>query len=458
MKIRVFILAGLLAMQAIPLRAGGELTLEQAVDRALRANHMLLGLTNDREIARLDFESARSVYRARVASHLSSDARSGAEVGSVYSVYLDKENPSGSGYRAGYYNSSFGNRNLSELRFSYTLPFFNNPLDNQELAIDQAEINLARSRRTLQIGREELVNQVVTAYYRLAMALQSEALAQERMLITSNLFEAQQIRQRNGEISDLELSEAGLALADRQRQFEDARFERMQREDTLKLLIGMSADERVAIDAEALVAVDDSLLSTPLEELQLRAVNSRTELIAKHEELQMTRRRIRSHDTGPVPPIEISLQYALVGEGDRFGDTMEFDDQRFGIGLRMDTDFGVSEARLKQNRLRLRYQSLQRELVWMRERIKMEVRSAWFRATRAMGNLEFARRNRDFMEKKHRQATILHGRGELTELELLESGHRVADARYQALAAKVDAILAQQALAMASGFIREGWQ
>ena len=164
-----------------------KLQLQDAINMALSANHGFLNLADQAQIAELDYTSARSVYKTKFASAMSSDARSGADVGSTYNIYLHKMNPSGTRYNAGYYNSSFGDRNLSELRFSYTLPLFKNPLDNNELAIDQAEINLARSKRIIEIGREELINEVISRHYRLSLSIQSNELAASRLDIAQNV-------------------------------------------------------------------------------------------------------------------------------------------------------------------------------------------------------------------------------------------------------------------------------
>ena len=434
------------------------LSLDSSIGMALRENHRQLNLINQAEIAELDYQGARSVYKTRFGSRMSSDARSGADVGSVYSMFVNKDNQSGSKYSAGYYNSTFGDRSLSELRFSYTLPFFKNPVDNKRLAIGQAEINLARSKRMIEIGSEELVNQVVSSYYRLAMGLRSEDLAENRLIISQNLLNAQEIRFDNGDLSELALAESNLEVSSARQRRELARFDRIRQENHLKLLLGMRIDDSLVIDPEVLIRVDDALFSLPLEELELQAITHRIELIAKNEELLMAGQRIKSTSGGIIPPMEVSLQYALVGEGDRFDESMQFDDQRFGIGLRMNTDFAMSDKRMKQRKLYLHYQSMQREFELLQDQIKMDVRNAFFNSKQSSSRLELAMKTLDFTRQKHQQAEILHDRGDLTDLELLQSNQRIADAEHQALASKVDYILAGQRLAMASGYSRQKWK
>lgn len=433
------------------------LTLEDAIHLALQENHNHLNLIARSEMSELDYESARSVYKTRFGSRMSSDARSGAEVGSAYGVFLNKDNPSGSKYSAGYYNSTFGDRTLSELRFAYTLPFFRNPLDSKKLAIDQAEINLARSKRLIQIGTEELVNEVVSSYYRLAMSIQSESIAANRMVISQELLTAQEIRFRNGEISELDMAESSLAVSDARQRRDLAHYERQEKEDRLKLLLGIGLNQHITINPELILRIDDALLAMPLEELELQAMGQRTELLAKNEELVMAGKRIRSKTEGILPPMEISLQYALVGEGDRFDDSFQFDDQRFGIGFKMNTDMGNTEKRLRLRKLYLDYSNTQREYEYLLDKVKMDVRSAYFHTRQASSKLDYAVKALDLAKQKHKQSQVLNSRGDLTDLELLQSSQKVADAEHQALSAKVDYILAEQALFMASGYNRSLW-
>ena len=434
------------------------LDLNSAIDIALRENHQYLNVISDAEIAELDYEAARSVFRTRFGSRMSSDARLGAELGSTYSVYLAKDNESGSRYSAGYYNSTFGDRSLSELRFSYTLPFFKNALDSRHLAIDQAEIDMTRSQRLIEIGTEELINAVTTSYYRLVLASRQEELARNRALMTETLLSAQHIRFENGELSELELAESDLAIADAEHRLEQANFEFQKRMHEFRLMLGMDASRPLNVNTDIAVAVDDSLMHAPVEELEQQAMSLRTELIAKREELLMARKVISANTRGTLPPMEISLQYALVAEGDQFSDSLEFDDQRFGVGLRMNTDFGQSEQKLKERKLQLRFAKAQREFDYLREQVSVQIRTARNACAQAKSRASYAAKTLDVAQRKHEHADILRARGRLTELEFLESDQQLADAEQKHLAARIDYLLAAQELAFASGHYGYQWR
>ena len=138
-------LALLLTIGFPSVAAAESLSLNQAIKHALTWNNDYLNLADQVDLAKSDYETARSVFKTHYGAATSSDARLGAETGSYYSFFMDKKNESGSGYRAGIYSSTFGENSLSELRFSYTLPFFKNPLDSQRLRVIKLKSILRQS-------------------------------------------------------------------------------------------------------------------------------------------------------------------------------------------------------------------------------------------------------------------------------------------------------------------------
>lgn len=430
------------------------ITLDGAMAHAMTHNHKILNLIDQVSMSDLDYESARSVYRMQFGSSLSSNARVGAEVGSAYSTYMSKENESGSRYAVGLYNSTFGDQSLSEWRFSYTLPFFRNPLDDNKLRIIQAEMGAARNQRLLDIGREELSNQVVSAYLKLAMATKARAIAEGDQKVAESIYRALEIREANGELSKLELSEARLRVLQARQGLDMALIDLEAQRDAFRLLVGLDQYRPFAIDTEVLATVDTSLLERPMEELELNAITQRTELVAKQEELTMANHRIASTRLGRLPPMEVSLNYSLLGEGDSPVGSFQFDDQRFGVGVRMNTDIANSEHKIKQRKLQLRKQSQQREYDYLQSTITAEVRSAYGAALRARTSMEYSEEFVKIAELQHKQNTILLERGELTDLEMLESEQALSKARQRALGARVGYLLAEQRLAVASGVRR----
>lgn len=87
----------------------------------------------------------------------------------------------------------------------------------------------------------------------------------------------------------------------------------------------------------------------------------------------------------------------------------------------------------------------------------ISVRQAYRSADHAEKQLLMAKEGADFIELQIRQSEILHGKGRLSELELLESLYQKTDADFKVLTAELACLMANQALSRVCGYIRERW-
>ena len=218
------------------------LTLDQAIELALGANLNYLNLIDRTEMAQLDYASARSVYKTKFRLFTSSDARSGAEVGSISNFLVSKQYESGAAISTGLYNSTFGDRTLSEFRLSYTLPFFKNPLNSAELKLDQAEFTFSRRKRLQEIGTRELVNRVITTYMELIKLEHMRRLAVSEYELSQNNLHAFQIRAAGGEVSEIDLALVALQRDRAEQQLDRADFNQRTMQTVLKNLLGIDLD------------------------------------------------------------------------------------------------------------------------------------------------------------------------------------------------------------------------
>lgn len=342
-----------LSFESVSAGTGGVISIEDAVQRALKSNHNYLNSLTDIDIAQLDYDDARHVYKTRIASSLSTDARSGSDLGSTCSLYMTKQNPSGSSYNAGLYSSTFGDSSLSELRLTYSIPFFRNPLDASKIQLLQAEMNLERTVRIRQIFAEELADQVIAAYLKAAMATRHSALLREKLELTQMLFRQQQIRRETGDVSMLDVNRHRLLVLDAEQACHTAAFKLWKDESNLRQLMGMGSDEALIIDHTVAITWDRSLLDIPLSELEAHALSNRVELIALADEVTMAGNKLAAGKQGVLPPFTIDLQYSLVGEGDSLDQSFELDDHRIGVGISLNTDLDHSEEARNLRKLAL---------------------------------------------------------------------------------------------------------
>lgn len=444
------------AAAAVESATRSRFTLLEAVNEALLSNHQYRNLLNSVELAELNYEKARSVFKTKLRGNVNSDARSGADIGSTYNLGLQKRNMSGSAYGVGVYYSSFGTRDLSEIRFSYTLPFFQNPLTTGKFDSDRAELDFRHRERLAKIGAEELVLNVVTAYYRLSLAGNQVDLAQGDVTVAGKLLQATRIRVKTGRSSDIDLQWAKLRVSQAEQRRDASRFQKLKAANNLALMMGMDIEQAVAVEQQIPPVTNPELMQMTAAEVESLAIQNRAELIGLGEDLELARRKLRAAPSKRAPGFDVSLQYALIGEGTSFSDSVNFNDSRIGIGVSMDIDL-LGTPDQQHRRLALFFDSTRRSY----ERLEGEIRSAVTDAVFTMQNdarqLNLGRRSLTLAEKQFQLTELKYRGGSASTQEILEAEQELSDTRYTELTARVNYLLSTYRVRLIAGTLLEDW-
>ncbi len=431
-------------------------SLREAVDQALLANHQYRNLLNSVEVAELDYDKARAVFRTKLKGNLNSDARNGADVGSIYNLALQKRNMSGSAYGAGVYHSTFGVKELSEIRFSYTLPFFQNPLTTGKFDANRAELDYRHRERMAKIGAEELVLDVVTTYYRLSLTDNQIDVAQGEVTVAQRLLQATRIRTKTGRSSEIDLQRADLRVSQAEQRRDTARFQKLKAQNELRLVLGLDMDEPMAVKQEIPPVSHPELMLMTTAEVEAMAIRNRAELIGLGEDLELARRKLASAPTKRKPGLAVSLQYALIGEGTTFSDSVSFDDSRVGIGITMDVDL-LGNPDQQHRRLALFFDSTRRSYERLEGRIRTAVADAVFTMQNDARQLALARQSLTLGEKQFRLMALKYRGGSASTQEVLEAEQELSDARYVELTSRVNYLLSNYRVRLVAGTLLEDW-
>lgn len=432
------------------------LSLDEAVDLALKQNPDYLGILSNIELAELDMEQARSAYRTKFYSSLNTDARIGSELGSTYNIGVRKQRESGSQWNVGFYSSTFGDSSLSELRFAYTLPFFRNPLSTGEFTVAGAELGYRHKVRLSAIAAEELILQIVNQYYGLVLAVNKVNVARGQMDVAHRLEHATRIRAGTGRSSELDLRMAELRVGQAKHQRQVALLDQDKAESRLKLALGLDLSRPIAVDRSIPPVANIEIVELPPEAVEERALERRAELAGLREEVEMSRRKLRSQSGRTYPGIDVSLQYSLVGDGDSVADSMNLNDTRVGIGVSMDMD-GRSEEQREQRRLLLQYESRERALEKLEGEIRAEARAATLAVQESAGQLRLARELLDLTQQQFSYTELRYRNGSAGTEDVLEKQQSLSDARHAELVARVSYLLSSYTLQAADGSLVEDW-
>jgi outer membrane protein TolC len=195
-----------------------------------------------------------------------------------------------------------------------------------------------------------------------------------------------------------------------------------------------------------------------VEELQQMALNHRLEIIAMKESRDFALQRMEIITRRVGPPIDLSIHYALVGQGDSLDDTLEVDDRRVGLGLNVSTDFALATEKNQSRLAMLEYQQAERSYKHLVSTVKSEIRNAIRQIDRFKEKYLLAERTAELGEKRFTLAKKRYDDGQIDVIELLESQRDLAQARQSGLTANIDLLLAQLNLDLISGQLRDKWQ
>lgn len=430
--------------------------LQDAVSLALVRNHEYLNLLSSIEGAELDLEDARAAFRRQFYTRMDSDARVGSELGNTFRSGMSQKLQNGQRWNVEFYNSEFGGDNLSELRFSYSLPIFDDPLNDGVLELRRAELDYEHRERVARVGAEELIANVSSHYYQSVLARDGIDAAEGEVRLTEALAHATRVRERNGRSSRLDVQAAELRVAQANQRWNSARAALAAADNRLKLVLGMNIDESLVLDTELPPVGGTEQADYDPEEIEALALANRAELLRLGEEMDLARRKLSTEPESRMPGLDITLQYSRVGQGESLGDSIELDENRFGVGLSMDMDVD-GRRDITYRRIALFYRTKQRSYDRLAEDIRADVRRALMLKSERNSQLALARESEYLAEQRFRQAELLYRSGRSSTEEMLEREQALSEARRQERQARVEYLLADLEVQRVSGTLAGEW-
>lgn len=425
------------------------LSFDEALARALTANSQLLAQEYRTERAGIEYEAARAQLQPSFNSFVNSDARSGSDVGSQYGIGMEQPMSSGGSFGIGYYDNSFGGESLSELRLSYTLPFFGSEGEDLRRSIDDASFAAGQENARLRLTRLEVEREVLRRYYDVVLAGTNVELAASAEQIAGEGAEAIRIRRNGGQASDLQVRRADMAAAQARVRSRQAERALEVAKDQLRLSIGAAPDEAIAVDPAPPPGLDIGLVDSPVDELLAFAEQERLEVIEAGRALTAAERRMTSAESQWMPDVAVSLQYALIDETSPFGQS--FDDQRFGIGVRMSTGFRRRDAERSEARHYLDVRERERAYSFVKQNVAMDVKRAHAQVGDLLSQLDLARISLALAGEELERAEIMAERGAVDRLELLQFELARNEAEHQIRSLEIAHTAALYDLQLAAG-------
>jgi len=467
----------------LPGRPLVDLTLEDAIDRALENNLGLQSARINPEIQAFTLRVSEAAFRPSVTTSMGYNNQStqstsqldgGARITTernTLNLGLSQLLPwAGARISTSFNNARTSTDNIfstrnpsfsSSFSVNYSMPLLSGlRMDGQRNALRTQQIQREIVDIQLRGEMENLANQVRTAYWNLRSQIEQIEIQRRSLAQALQLLENNRVRVRLGTMVEMELAQAEVQVANAEQALLNAEIQwRTQELNFKRLLVGGATDplleqtvnpvdlpvfERRVVDIEGAVA---------------EALENRNELRQQREQrriaelnLQVTREDIR-------PDLTLSAGYALSGVGGNLfsrsglGGTPEliersgytdalaalagFDTPTFNIGLSLSYPVGMQAGRANWERARLQLRQSDYALQSQVLAISTEVTSAGLAVENAFLQLEAARRSREAAERSAAAELTRFEVGVSTNFQVVAAQDALTSARLSELRAVI---------------------
>lgn len=470
-----------------PVEPGGtltEMTLEQAIDRALEANLDIQIARIDPSIQEYALDAARAAFSPTLSaaygytnstnqstSQLDGGARTTTQR-HMFNTSFSKILPwSGGQLSADFNNSrietnnSFSTRNPSynsSLSFNYTQPLLAGlKTDDQRAALETQRIQSEIVDLQVQSQIENIAHAVRQAYWGLRSAIEEIEIQRRGLAEAEQLLEETRIRVQLGRMVELDLAQAEAQVAIAEQSLLDAEIQWHNQALAFKRLLVSGPDD--ALLTQTVNPTDQPTFvsqEVDIEAATEAALRQRTDIRQQRQQLDISNVGLSVSRSSSLPDLSLTASYSLQGVGgDLFqrselgGEPVLIEAGGYADGLRSIADFetptwslalnasypiGTSAAKadLERTRLQLKQAELavkNQELV-----ILTEVHSAGLAVRNTFLQIEAARRSREASERNVAAEQRRFDVGLATNFEVVTAQNALTAARLSELQAIID--------------------
>jgi len=358
----------------------------------------------------------------------------------------------------------------ANLGLTVTQPLLKGGWDDANLSeIRIAEKNVEISASQYRLAIEDLVLQVIEAFWELNFREQDLRVKQESLDLAINERNITESKVRSGLWAQLELDQAWTEEYSRRAELEVAKRDLGNAKDSLRMLMFPMDDPRQwTIELQTpdeLKEVDLDEKPERIEEVRSRlpnweecaqiAMQERPEIIQARLELENRETEIRSARNDELPTLDLSGGYAwnVLGEkfSDNYSDAWFSDERTWNAGLAFEFPIGNRAARAALSQAKL---DLRRSRILLKDtenRAVAEVREAIRTTDAAIGAIEFSQKALVSARKQLSAAQSRRDRGFLTNFEVLQFQRDLSQAEQNVNAAWKEYRLACARLEKAKG-------
>ncbi len=439
-----------------------KLTLEQAIETAVRNNLGIEGYRYGVKASEQDVVAEEAAFdHVFFASIPFKRERTMLESAMTSSVYTKASYTFG--FKKRFRTGTYYQVQVTDEFTHYTMPMPGNratlmltiaqPLmRNAGRRINTAHLDMARNNREMALLELEnqlndLVYQVTSAYWNLALARASLEVALNGQRLAEELYRTTKNMVESGVVKKLELLRAESGVAAREDSVQIARMNVKAAEDHLKMLLnphrsGLITDEKVVL----LDSPTDEAVECSFEECVRRALSDRPDLRKARVGLVQRKIGLDVALNQLKPKVDISAVFALTGIAADYGDNWEglgrADYYTWQIGLDIEYPLGNRAAKAALKKAEYEFRQTKMQVLGAEQGVMFQVRNAIRKVRTNLRRIRAARIATRLAERSLREEEERYRVGQSTSIEVLRFQTDLIAAQTRELQAIIDYNLA----------------
>lgn len=427
------------------------LSFDEAVQIALAQNVQLQSVREGVTSANISLESAKSQFGIQIRPNVSGLFQTGDNLNQRYGIQVSKKFPVG-GTIEWQTNTRVDESSTDSYRTELTLRYTQPLLKGRGTLVNTTDVTAAERRtrsqyRALLLAQQQLIISVATSYYgilRDQLLLDVNYRAVERAHL---LLQAAEAKLKVGMASKMDVFRAELQVLTAEQGLVDAEesLENIQRR--FNMLLGTELNAKFTLTTPLTyepIEVDQDILVQ-------QALDNRLEIQNTYESLTEAEQRLQIARQNMYPPLDISIQYTLSGEGNGFQDSLDLKDTDWGIGVNTSFDFNFAQERGAYQQAQLAHNAALRAVQSTEQDIMLEVLRAVNSVRQAQARIVLQEQSVAQAEKQLELAELRYKKGLSDNLDVIDAEESALKAKTGYYSAVVQHILAKLTLKHVTG-------
>ena len=452
---RILNMLVVLLLLAFPHRAAAQaegipLSLDEAIALALKQNMNLQSARDRLTSANISLETAKSEFQIKIRPKASGLFQQDENVDQSYGIQVSKQLKFGGELQWDAntrIDESLDNSYRTDVTLSLTQPLLKGRgtlPTTQELV--SAERSAQSQYRSFMLAQQQLIINVASHYYgilRDEMLIEVNQRALERARL---LLQAAEAKLKIGLASKMDVFRAELQVLTSENGMVDALESLDNTRRQFNLLLGV--DLEMTFDLTS--TLEYHTVEIQKEELLQYALDHRLELQEASDAVQDAERRLKIAKQNLYPPLDLSVQYTFSGDGDGFDQSLELDENYWGIGVNSSFDLDFARDRAAYQQAQLSLNSAIRAWEAKQQDVILEVLQMINSVKQAQARVELQKQSVMQAEKQLELSELRYKKGLSDNLDVIDAEEALLNANTSYYSAIVQHLIAQLRLKQAA--------